>query len=135
MNEPSAILRREESLACRQRLDLDSLHSSNMNKSSEEDDGQWSSVVFYKLPHITLEKIATTDSATHVCYNEHKQRNHYGKVRGCFPNLTPLAREDLNTFLKVDEGDIKAENVATKSSHVGQTIARIGNRENPMHDQ
>ena len=49
--------------------------------------------------------------------------------------MAPLTGEDLDTFLKVDKGDVKAEDVAAEAGDVGESIAGVGDSKDPVHDQ
>jgi hypothetical protein len=73
VDEPASIRCGEEGLARRKGLDRHSLHMSDVNKASEEDDCEWGTVVFNKLSNISLEKIAFANNATAIPKAEYKQ--------------------------------------------------------------
>lgn len=73
MDEPTAVFGWEKSLGCGQRLQVDVGHSANMDKASEEDDGQWCAVVLNEYPDITSEKRSAAERAAQVsCHQDQK---------------------------------------------------------------
>ena len=55
MDEPSSILSRKKSFACRECCKANILHVPNMNKASEEDNREWGTVIFNEFANTALE--------------------------------------------------------------------------------
>lgn len=49
--------------------------------------------------------------------------------------MAPLTGENLDALLQVDEGHIEAEDIAAEAGDVGETVAGVGDGEDPVHDQ
>lgn len=75
-----------------------------------------------------------SNNAAAIRNHQDEQRDHDGEVSGGVVSL-PLARQDLDAFLKVDESDVETEDIAGETSHIFEAITGIGNSKNPVHDQ
>ena len=75
-----------------------------------------------------------SNNAATIRDHQDEQRDHDGEVSGGVASL-PLARQDLDAFLKVDESDVETEDIAGETSHIFEAITGIGNGKNPVHDQ
>ena len=75
-----------------------------------------------------------SNNAAAIRDHQDEQRDHDGEVCGGVVSL-PLTRQDLDAFLKVDESDVEAEDIAGKTSHIFEAITGIRNGKNPVHDQ
>jgi hypothetical protein len=75
-----------------------------------------------------------SNNAAAIRDHEDEQRDHDGKV-GRGVASSPLARQDLDAFLKVDESDVETEDIAGETSYIFKAITGIGNGKNPVHDQ
>lgn len=135
MNQPRALFRREKRFASWQSRHLDIPHVADMNKPSKEHNGQGRAIILQKLANPPFEETAITKLATNPAAHKHQQGDHDTEVRGSLASGTPLPGEDLDTLLKVDEGDIETEDVARETGDISETITSIGNGKQPMHDQ
>lgn len=84
----------------------------DVNEASEEDDGQGCAIVFEKFSHISLEEVAVAQLATNPTGHQYEECHHDGQIGRGLSNGTPLAGQDLNAFLEVNEGDIESEDIA-----------------------
>lgn len=107
----------------------------DVDKAGEEDDGQWRTVILDELSDVSVEQVAVANDTTEVCDSQDEQRHHHCQVRRAGSRHVPLSREDLNALLEINEGDIKAEDVTGETSDIGEAIASICGREDPMHNQ
>ena len=112
MYQPSTVRSRIKGFAGRQCRNVDVPHMANVNESSKKDNGQGGTIVFQKLPHVSLEKTATPEFTTDPPAHEDQQSDHDAQVSRCLPNSAPLSRQDLDPFLKVDKGNVESKNVA-----------------------
>ena len=58
VDKPAPIHRREESLAGRQRCDIDISHMTDMDEPRKEDNRQRRTIILQELSHVALEQIA-----------------------------------------------------------------------------
>ena len=110
--EPRPIKRWEKCFACGKSGNIHIPHMTNVHEASEKDNCQRSAVVFQKFTNISFEEIAVAQFPADPCAHENKKCHHNGKIGGCISYLSPLSSQNLNTLLKVDTSDIKAEDVA-----------------------
>ena len=73
MDEPASICGRKEGPTRRKGLHVHSLHMSEVNEASEEDDCEWGTVIFNELSNVSLEKTAFANNATAIPKAEYKQ--------------------------------------------------------------
>lgn len=111
MNQPRAVTCGKESLAGRECSNINIPHMTNVNKSSEEDNGQRGAIILKELPNKPLEKVAVTQLPTDPCTHQDKECNHDAQVSRCFSHRAPLSGEDLNTLLKIDASNVKPKDV------------------------
>lgn len=74
-----------------------------------------------------------TDNSAEVCDDEDEEGDADGEVCGGGIDA-PLARQDLYSFLQVDECDVEAENVAGETRYVFEAVAGICYGEDPVED-
>lgn len=132
MDEPAPVLGGEEGVARGQALKGDLLHPADVHKAGEEDDGQWCTIVLQKHPDVVVEERAFAQLTAGVGYEEDKHGGHDAQVEGL---AVAEQGEHLDALLEVDEGDVEAEDVAGEAGDIAQPVARVGDGENPVHDE
>ena len=115
MNKPSSISRREECFTRGQSIQGNFSHLADMDESSEENNCKWCTVVFDEYSNIVLKKWTGADDTTEVADNENEEGYHDGEIERFFRSLP---REDLDTFLKVDECYVEPKYIAREASNV-----------------
>lgn len=103
-----------------------------MHETGEEDDGQRCTIVLEEHSQGVTEETAGANLAADVCNHEDKKSRNYGEVE-----LLSSAKmfEDLDAFLKVDEGDVEAEDVAGEASHPSEPVAGVCYGEDPVKNE
>lgn len=91
----------------------------NVHEASEEDDGQWSAIVFEELPNESLEEVTVAQFSADPCSHQHEKRNHDAEIGRCLADLTPLSSQDLDSFLEIDAGNVETEDIAREAGDVG----------------
>lgn len=132
VNPPTPIQGRRESFADRQHRQLYISHLADMHKTREKDDGQRRPVVLEEDPDMMFEQRTASNDTTKVRHDEDQQRNDDRQVKRGFG---ALASQDLDSFLQEDEGNVEAKGIAGKARHVFQSVASVGDGENPVHSQ
>ena len=107
---------------------------SNVYEASEEDDCQRRAIIFDEFPYVALEEVAASYHSTEICNHQYQEGNHDGEICRFRPCKAVLSGQNLYTFLEVDEGNVKAKDVAAEARHVGQAIASVGYSKSPVHD-
>ena len=109
----------------------------DVDKAGEEDNGQWSTIVLNELPDVSVEELRVAHDATEVCAGRDEQGDHDAEIRRCgaITRCLPLASEHLNALLQIDHSNVEAKSIAAEPSNVGESVARISEGENPVHDQ
>lgn len=108
---------------------------SKVHEAREKHNGQGCTIVLDESAYVAVEELAFAEDATAVRHDEDKQSNHDLQVRRCRPLQSPLPRQDLDTFLQIDDCHEEAKGVATEAGDIGQSVARIGDGENAVHDE
>lgn len=135
VHQPGAVGCRLERLARGEGCNGDITHSPYVDKPGEEDNGQGRSVVFEKLADVAVEELAFAQLAADPPAHEDEQGDHDAQIGGGSVFRAPLSREDLDAFLEVNESNVETENITRKTSHISQSVACIGDREDPVHNQ
>lgn len=135
IHQPVTISRGKEGFTGGQGRNFNIPHMANVDESSEENDSQRCTVILQEFADISLEQRAATELSANPSTHEDKKGNHNTQVGGGLPDLNPLSGQDLNPFLQVDEGHVKPEDITRKAGDISQTIARVGDGQNPMHNQ
>lgn len=96
-----------------------------MNKSRKEDDCQWSAIILEEDSDRVAEKGPRAHDATDISAHKYQQGNDDRKVE-----VATIAKtlKNLDSLLKVNEGNVKAEDVARESSDPFEPVASVCNR-------
>ena len=108
------------------------LHLAHVGEAGEEDDGQGGAVVLEEDAHGVLEQAALAELAADVGDGKDEQGHDDRQIKGLG---VAEGLEDLDALLQVDEGDVKAKDVAGEAGHVAQPVARVGDGQDPMKDE
>lgn len=135
IHQPVTISGGKEGFAGRQGRNFNISHMANVDESSEENDSQRCPVILEEFADISLEERAVAELSANPSAHEDKQGNHDTQVGGGLPDLAPLSGQNLDPFLKIDEGHVEPKDVTRKAGDISETVASVGDGQDPMHNQ
>lgn len=83
------------------------IHLAEVNEAGEKHNRKRGAIILNELSKVAMEEVAMADHTTAIRDNEDEERHHDRQVSRCIVDL-PLASQDLDAFLKIDEGDVEA---------------------------
>lgn len=129
VDKPTPARSWHKSDASRENIKLDLRHAAYVDEAGEEDEGQGRAIVFEKDTQWMAKEAAGAELTAGIGDHEDQEGGNDGEIK-----LGAISQtlEDLNTLLEVDEGDVKAKDVAGEASDPTEPITRIGDGKNPV---
>lgn len=129
VDKPTPARSRHKGDASRENIKLNLRHATNVDEAGKEDEGQGRAIIFEKDTQGMAKEAAGAKLTAGIGNHEDQEGGNDGEIK-----LGAIAQtlENLNTLLEVDEGDVKAKDVAREASDPTEPIARIGDGKNPV---
>ena len=103
-----------------------------MDEAGEENEGKRSAIVLEEHAKSVREETAPAELAAEVGDHEDEQSSYDGEVEGLAAAET---LENLDSLLKIDKGDVEAEDVAGEAGDIFEKVTRVGYCKYPVEDQ